>query len=257
MRRLIVSLVVIGMVCISALGVWAQSQNESTFGGNGFPGHEEGWEELEEGLKGKDFVVLGTMGVVSGSLLTMEGEWFVQTPDELYEIHLGDHNYRKHSGIELEVDKHVVVWGFIYDDDIAVVSLGYADCVSCCPETIDRMVMKGQLEITAGTVRERNGIWLVEGKDGAQEILLGESPWINEEHLTAWTEAPVEVYQLVTDHESLVVALSLAEGTFHFRTPGGSPLWAGQGQGHSRDHPMYRYNGTGQLNQTGLDSRNR
>jgi len=90
----------------------------------GFGIEDESFEEAGENgnLTGKDFVELGTMGIISGSLKYIDEEWFVQNEDEVYEIHLGDHDYReKNITFELQEDQEVVVCGYIYNSDIAVV----------------------------------------------------------------------------------------------------------------------------------------
>lgn len=76
-----------------------------------------------EQLSGADFVQLGELSTVSGELVTQYGEWFLQTDSRLYEIHLGNHEHRRAIGVDLEVGREAEVKGFIYEDDIAVVSM--------------------------------------------------------------------------------------------------------------------------------------
>ena len=74
-------------------------------------------------LTGRDFVNLGELQSVSGSLLAKHGEWFLETDCALYEIHLGNHEHRAAINIELEAGKKAQVKGFLHEKDIAVVSM--------------------------------------------------------------------------------------------------------------------------------------
>lgn len=73
-----------------------------------------GETEPEARLRGRDFVRLGEFGNISGTLKPDRGEWFLQTEELLYEIHLGDHEHRAKTGIKLEEGKKGEVTGYIY-----------------------------------------------------------------------------------------------------------------------------------------------
>jgi|GEM_PF-6799857 len=243
MKRFLICSVVLCVVLFSAVGMGAHSESVSNFGGMGFPDHEEGWEEMEERLSGRDFVALGEIGIISGSLLTMGGEWFVQTADELYEIHLGDHDHRELTGIALEVGKEAVVCGYVYDDDIAVVSLSYADSTFNCPRTTGGIIAEGRVDIIPGILTHRNGSFFVCPVPESNDIPLAGYDWLDVETLNNWVDASVVVFLNDIGEGPELLALSLREVTFHFRTVEGTPLWAGQGRGESREALLFRYNG--------------
>ncbi len=83
--------------------------------------------EVELRLRGRDFVRLGELGSVSGTLKMDKGEWFLLTDDNIYEIHLGDHEHREKTGIKLEEGKVAEVTGFIYAQEDAA----YIDIAVC------------------------------------------------------------------------------------------------------------------------------
>ena len=242
MKYFRLSCVVLCFVFFS-IGLGAQSVHGSNFTGTGFPGQEEEWEEMEKSLSGRDFVALGEIGIVFGSLLTMDGEWFVQTADELYEIHLGDHDHRERTGIALEVGKEVVACGYLYDDDIAVVALSYADNTLNCPHTTGEIVAVGRVDIISGILTYRNGNFFVCPVAESNDIPLAGYDWLEGGDLKNWTGASVEAFLNRTGDDAGLFALSLTEGTFHFRTVEGTPLWAGQGRGESREALLFPYNG--------------
>ncbi len=74
-------------------------------------------------LTGSDFVQLGELQSLKGELLTQYGEWFLESPDKIYELHLGNHEHREAINIDLQAGKKAEVKGFLYEDDIAVVTM--------------------------------------------------------------------------------------------------------------------------------------
>lgn len=68
-------------------------------------------------LKGRDFVRLGKMETLTGTLKRMRGEWFLTVKDVDHELHLGDHEHRAKTGIALEVGKTATVKGFVYKQE--------------------------------------------------------------------------------------------------------------------------------------------
>lgn len=91
------------------------------FGDNPFDGEIE-WD-IEEKLSGRDFVALGNLATINGELFTESNEWFLQSDAMIYEIHLGDHGYREEIGLALEAGVEASIYGYLYGDDMAVVSL--------------------------------------------------------------------------------------------------------------------------------------
>ena|SRR5690554_890126 len=93
---------------------------------------DEVWEDWDDGkepnLIGKDFVRLGEKQTVSGILLYEDGEWLIQTESGLlYEAHLGNHDHQEKIGLDLQEGQEARIYGFVYFDDIAVVSLSIND----------------------------------------------------------------------------------------------------------------------------------
>lgn len=83
---------------------------------------EEEWG-IEERLSGRDFVVLGELAIIEGILFTEDDEWYLQSEEMIYEVHLGDHDYREEMGLILRAGDEAIIYGYLYDDDMAVVSL--------------------------------------------------------------------------------------------------------------------------------------
>lgn len=80
-------------------------------------------EAEEKTLSGKDFVRLGKQGTISGPLSEQAGEWYVKDKNIVYAIHLGNHEFRAKTGIQLKNGKNAIVMGFIYGKDIAVCTI--------------------------------------------------------------------------------------------------------------------------------------
>lgn len=109
----------------SVVGVLGGDFQEDSTSQNGFPVEE--WEEMEEErLTGKDFVVLGELGEVEGILFYEDEEWFLETEEMVYEVHMGDPDYRDGIGLVLEEGEEASIKGYLYGDDIAVVSITVA-----------------------------------------------------------------------------------------------------------------------------------
>jgi len=87
------------------------------------------YTESGTSLRGRDFVRLGGAGTVTGTMTSIEGEWFLEAGDEVYELHFGDHRHRAETGISLEEGIEAAVFGFILEgtsglsSDIAVCSI--------------------------------------------------------------------------------------------------------------------------------------
>lgn len=114
---------VLGSLLLLLLGLTLLGNGVSEgFGDDSSFDSEEEWD-IEESLSGRDFVELGELATIEGILLTEDGEWFLQTEDDLYEVHLGDHDYREEMGIHLVPGDRATIYGYLYDDDMAVVSL--------------------------------------------------------------------------------------------------------------------------------------
>ena len=71
-------------------------------------------------LSGRDYVSMGKLGALSGTLFEKDGEWFLRSINSTYELHIGNHTYRDETGINLKADKQVDITGFIYEDNVSV-----------------------------------------------------------------------------------------------------------------------------------------
>lgn len=90
----------------------------------------------EEDLSGKDFVEMGELQLLSGTLLYQDDEWYLNSEGDIYEIHLGDHSYRENIDFNFKDNEEAVVCGFKYNNDIAVVFMAKKEN-SCQLRTIE------------------------------------------------------------------------------------------------------------------------
>ena len=72
---------------------------------------------------GRDVVSTGKLGSLSGALFEKDGEWYLQSNNSTYELHIGNHNYRDEIGIDLQKDENVDVTGFVDKEDVSVVTI--------------------------------------------------------------------------------------------------------------------------------------
>ncbi len=86
-----------------------------------------GSHEPEARPRGREIVRIGTRSTLSGPLKQDRGEWFVVIGEHEYELHLGNHEYRRRIGLELEAGREAVVDGFVYGHDVAVIRLTVGD----------------------------------------------------------------------------------------------------------------------------------
>ena len=78
-------------------------------------------------LKGSDFVRLGKLGIVSGTLSEEGGEWYLTSEKNEYALHLGNYEVIYPKGIDLKEGSGAVVRGFVLEDDISAVTLATDD----------------------------------------------------------------------------------------------------------------------------------
>ncbi|MBI9094763.1 MAG: hypothetical protein JEY71_07765 [Sphaerochaeta sp.] len=81
----------------------------------------------ESDLRGSDFVRLGQLGIVSGTLSEVDGEWYLTTTDTEYALHLGNYEVIYPKGIDLKEGSEAIVRGFVLDSDISAVTVGTHD----------------------------------------------------------------------------------------------------------------------------------
>ncbi len=120
------------LVVMLSLLVWGQAtmvvaEGEESQSFAGFGDDDEMWDdwddEHEERLTGRDFIRLGELAEITGTLFYEDGEWFAEADDIIYEIHLGDHDYREEIGLDLQEGQEALVSGYLYQDDLAVVCI--------------------------------------------------------------------------------------------------------------------------------------
>jgi hypothetical protein len=74
-------------------------------------------------LRGRDFVQLGKVATLTGSLEQHGDEWGLKVGTTSYEIHLGPADYRAHKGFVLKDRDQATVKGFVYGTDVAVMEI--------------------------------------------------------------------------------------------------------------------------------------
>lgn len=76
-----------------------------------------------EELSGSDYVRLGKPGTVTGTLFEEDGEWYLTAGERIYEVHLGNYTVLYPDGLNLQTGEQAVIHGFIYQNNIAVISV--------------------------------------------------------------------------------------------------------------------------------------
>jgi len=76
-----------------------------------------------ETLKGRDFVRLGTIATLEGTLIEEGHEWSLRHADSVYELHLGPSDFRDDKGFTLKDGEIATVEGFVHEKDVAVTSI--------------------------------------------------------------------------------------------------------------------------------------
>lgn len=74
-------------------------------------------------LKGRDFVRLGKLESLNGTLVKLGDEWGLKEGEKIYEIHMGPEEYRLYKGVILIEGENVKVKGFVYNNDISVATM--------------------------------------------------------------------------------------------------------------------------------------
>ena len=75
------------------------------------------------GQVGREVVAQGTVGTVTGTLVYQDSEWFIDTEDGLFLVHLGNHDFVDGTGMELSEGDEATVYGFIAGQDISAVNV--------------------------------------------------------------------------------------------------------------------------------------
>lgn len=72
---------------------------------------------------GSDYVRMGKLGSINGTLAEEGGEWYLETAQVTYEVHLGNYEVLYPDGLGLEAGAQATVQGFIYEDQVSAVSV--------------------------------------------------------------------------------------------------------------------------------------
>lgn len=74
-----------------------------------------------ESLSGRDIAERGTLKTLTGLLKEKDREWFLKTPEQEYELHLGNYEAIYPRGIELKEGTTAEVYGFVHGVSVAPV----------------------------------------------------------------------------------------------------------------------------------------
>jgi hypothetical protein len=72
---------------------------------------------------GRDVADVGTLRTLSGTLAIEDAEWYLDSAEGRYLLHLGNTAYVERTGLVLEVGETAVVKGIVDADEVSVVSL--------------------------------------------------------------------------------------------------------------------------------------
>lgn len=78
---------------------------------------------LADTLRGRDFVRLGEINTLHGTLVQEGTEWTLRVSDKIYAIHLGPSEYRESNGYVLTDGAEATVKGFVYEQDVTVTTI--------------------------------------------------------------------------------------------------------------------------------------
>ncbi len=74
-------------------------------------------------LRGRDYVRLGQMDILTGTLVQKDNEWGLNVGDKSWDIHLGPVEYRTDKGLVLTNGERATIKGFVYQNHVTVTSI--------------------------------------------------------------------------------------------------------------------------------------
>lgn len=74
-------------------------------------------------LRGRDYVRLGQMDILTGTLVQKDNEWGLKVGDKVWDIHLGPVEYRDDKGLVLMNGEKATIKGFVYQNHVTVSSI--------------------------------------------------------------------------------------------------------------------------------------
>lgn len=97
------------------------------------------------------------------------------------------------------------------------------------------LVEKGKLITLKGVLTERSGEWYLQTSEGLYAVHLGNYPALYPRGLPIKSNEPAEVHGFAVSNNVAVVWVKTQRDTCKFRSPDGTPLWSGEGQGRNRN----------------------
>ena len=134
-RRIVMAGVAAGAVALALAGCTDTARGEGNGqGGEGYRGALRGTEVSGRGgvrsavapaseRTGRDVADAGTLRTISGTLSSDDAEWYLDTGDGRFLLHLGNTSYVEQTGLVLEAGETAVVRGIVDADEVSVVSL--------------------------------------------------------------------------------------------------------------------------------------
>ena len=75
-------------------------------------------------LKGRDFVRLGNVATLEGTLIKLNAEeWALQVGDSQYDLHMGPSAFREYHQFVLKAGGSARVEGYVYNTDVGVMNI--------------------------------------------------------------------------------------------------------------------------------------
>ena len=82
------------------------------------------WGLAAEEMKGRDFVSLGKVATMEGTLVKLNAEeWALQAGDVRYDLHMGPTAYRDYNKFVLKEGSSAKVTGSVYNTDVGVMKI--------------------------------------------------------------------------------------------------------------------------------------
>ena len=77
----------------------------------------------DSGITGREVVAMGTLQTMEGTLVEEDDEWYLQTGEILYAVHLGNYDFLDTLEMDLNEGERVTLQGFVQGEDIAAVNI--------------------------------------------------------------------------------------------------------------------------------------
>jgi hypothetical protein len=77
----------------------------------------------DSGITGREVVAMGILQTMEGTLVEEDDEWYLQTGEILYAVHLGNYDFLDTLEMDLNEGDRVTLKGFVHGEDIAAVNI--------------------------------------------------------------------------------------------------------------------------------------